>query len=347
MTAQAQTCGHRGSGWDAPGVYEVAEAVYRVPLPLPEEGLRAVNAYVLLDEDGPVLIDAGQATADSRAALDEALASLAVSASRVTRFLVTHIHRDHYTQAVAIRRAHDTSLALGADEKTSLELIADPANDRLRTQLSLLRTCGAGSLAAALSGQDDGVPVDLWEEPDQWLAGWARIGLARRTLTAVPTPGHTRGHLAFRDAEAGLLFGGDHVLPAITPSIGFEPDVPARPLADYLQSLRRVRTLPDTKLLPAHGPVTDSVHIRVDELLEHHAQRLESTYIAVRPDTETAAEVATRLAWTRHSRALHELSPWNQMLAVLETRAHLDVLVDQGRLRTCTDDDKVERYLRA
>ena len=35
----------------------------------------------------------------------------------------------------------------------------------------------------------------------------------------------------------GLMFTGDHVLPTITPSIGFELSDWGRPLANYLESL--------------------------------------------------------------------------------------------------------------
>ena len=76
----------------------------------------------------------------------------------------------------------------------------------------------------------------------------------------VATPGHTRGHVVFVDAAAELLFAGDHVLPHITPSIGFEAVPGPLPLGDYMDSLRLVRELPDRRLLPAHGPVSPSVH---------------------------------------------------------------------------------------
>ena len=70
------------------------------------------------------------------------------------------------------------------------------------------------------------------------------------------TPGHTRGHLVFQDRATGLLFAGDHVLPHITPSIGFEGGAVDFPLRDYLESLRLVRAHAGRRLLPAHGPVT-------------------------------------------------------------------------------------------
>ena len=47
---------------------------------------------------------------------------------------------------------------------------------------------------------------------------------------------------------------------------------------------------------------------------------------------ETAFDVAGRLRWTRRRSELADLDPFNQMLAVAETAAHLELLVAQGRL---------------
>jgi glyoxylase-like metal-dependent hydrolase (beta-lactamase superfamily II) len=328
--------------WHRPGVYAVAPGVFRIPLPLPDAGLHSVNAYVLDGPDGVVVVDPGQATPEGREHLARGLAMLGRHPRDVRRCLVTHVHRDHYTRAVELRREFGPGIALGRAERRSLALIADPAYSIVGTQLELLVRSGAADLARELADADDGVPRDLWEQPDTWLEDEA-VDLGARVLDAIPTPGHTRGHLVFRDDAAGLLLAGDHVLPHITPSIGFEPDVPDRPLGDYLRSLARVRALPDTWLLPAHGHVTSSVHRRVDELQEHHATRLEETVVPLLERTCTAAEVAARLRWTRRRRAFDELGPFDRMLAVLETRSHLDVLVDRGRARR-VEEDGVERY---
>ena len=179
---------------------------------------------------------------------------------------------------------------------------------------------------------------DRWEAPDEWLDGGQEIELATRTLRVIPTPGHTQGHVVFADLGSGLLFAGDHVLPHITPSIGFEPVTASQPLADYLDSLRLVRRLPDLRLLPAHGPVTGSAHQRVDELLAHHATRLDMSAAAIAGGAATAYEAALRLRWTRRDRHLEELDPINQMLAGVESRIHLELLVTQGRLAVSHED---------
>jgi glyoxylase-like metal-dependent hydrolase (beta-lactamase superfamily II) len=332
--------GSTETGWTAPGAFAVAAGVHRIPLPLPNDALRAVNVYAIEDGDGLVLIDSGWALALARTRLETALAGLGHGLGDVTRFLITHVHRDHYTQAVALRREFGTRISLGIGERPSLELSAGGSELRLAPQLRRLRACGAGQLGdrlrkalAARPGQQA-----VWELPDEWLAAPGSIALRSRMLDPLPTPGHTRGHLCFRDAAAGLLFAGDHVLPHITPSIGFEPALASLPLGDYLQSLRLVRELPDTVLLPAHGPVSDSVHGRVDELLAHHAARLDAAEGAVGQGASTAFETARILTWTRRARPLGDLDPFNQMLAILETAAHLDLLVMQGRLRALVSD---------
>ncbi len=325
--------------WTDPGIFAVAPGVHRIPLPLPNDALRAVNVYAIEDGDTLVLIDSGWALAEARAQLEAALASLGRELGDVTRFLITHVHRDHYTQGVVLRREFGTRLSLGIGERPSLELSVSGRHIRLEGQVRRLQRAGAAPIISALRAVFPAQPTtQIWELPDDWIAGTDGIALQTRVLTPLPTPGHTRGHLVFRDEAAGLLFAGDHVLPHITPSIGFEPAPTASPLADYLQSLRLVRQLPDTALLAAHGPVTDSVHARIDELLAHHAARLDSSQRAVERGAGTAYEVARQLSWTRRERTLDDLDPFNQMLAVIETAAHLDVLVMQGRLAAETSD---------
>ena len=43
--------------WTEPGAYPVAEGIHRIPLPLPNDGLRAVNVYAVESLDRLTLID--------------------------------------------------------------------------------------------------------------------------------------------------------------------------------------------------------------------------------------------------------------------------------------------------
>ncbi len=320
--------------WTEPGAYPVADGIHRIPLPLPMDGLRAVNVYSIETEEGLTLIDGGWALQESRSQLDRSLASIGHRVRDVTRFLVTHAHRDHYTQAVAVRREVGSHVSLGIGERATLEMILDPDVEH-DTFPRLLDRAGAHRTARSWEAHrltEDGPTPSMWELPDAWLEGDHRLGVGTRTIDAVSTPGHTRGHFVFADLEAGLLFAGDHVLPSITPSIGFELAAATHPLGDFLASLAKVRAMPDLRLLPAHGPVTASVHDRVDELVAHHEERLRLCLESVRAGRRTAYDVATDLPWTRRARRLVDLDVFNTALASMETLAHLELLAAQGRV---------------
>lgn len=331
--------------WTDPGAHPVADGVHRIPLPLPNDGLRAVNVYALLTADGVVLVDAGWAIPAAREQLVAALGQIGAGLADVRRFLVTHVHRDHYTQAVVLRREIGATVALGIGEQPTQRLLNGPDRAPLQLQIEQLRQLGAPALADLIWSGVKGHRPDPgeWEAPDVWLVDGDRELAGDRALEVVATPGHTTGHVVFHDLANALLFAGDHVLPTITPSIGFEPVTAPDPLGAFLRSLALVRARPDARLLPAHGPVADSVHARVDELTAHHGRRLDEIEAALRTGASCAADVAGVLRWTRHERHLGELDPFNAMLAVFETEAHLELLTVQGRIRRA-ELDGVVRY---
>ncbi|MFJ4031370.1 MBL fold metallo-hydrolase [Streptomyces griseoluteus] len=334
--------------WASSGIETVEPGVHRVPLPLPNDGLQAVNVYLLenLADDGSlVMIDGGWAIPEARKALEEALSAIGHDLGDIRNILVTHVHRDHYAQAVDLRRLLGARVCLGAGERPGLELL-NRLRGGLASALAILRQAGADELADRVEATypNQYHPRD-WEVPDRWLnAETLRFGDSE--LQVIPTPGHTRGHVVFLDERRELLFSGDHVLPRITPSIGFEAAEPGgRPLAAYLDSLHLMTRYADTRLLPAHGPVASSSHTRVAELLVHHDHRLEKTHAALKDAAHDAYAVARRLSWTRRDVPFVALSPFNQMLAVNETVAHLDVLVLRGDVAMAFVDG-VNQYTR-
>jgi glyoxylase-like metal-dependent hydrolase (beta-lactamase superfamily II) len=333
------------ANWDDPAPEDLGNGIYRIPLPLPNDGLRAVNVYALQGSTGLSLIDAGWALTESFERLTRSLKEFGFELGEIEQCLVTHVHRDHYTQALTLRREVGVPVSLGDGERRNLEQINDWA-DKPDTAATFGHLQRAGSFELLAMAQAHQVQTDRreWELPDHWLQDRQQVIAGDRTLTAIRTPGHTQGHVVFHDPDGRHLFAGDHVLPHITPSIGFEPIRSAFPLRDYLDSLRLMFTLPDSVLLPAHGAVGGSVHSRVTELLAHHDDRLADTEAVVRAGAASADDAARALTWTRRRRSFAELDVLNQMLAVSETAAHLDVLVLQGRLSSSTGPDGVEFY---
>ncbi|MDA8333157.1 MAG: MBL fold metallo-hydrolase [Candidatus Dormibacteraeota bacterium] len=322
--------------WAEPGLEEVADGVFRCPLPLPGDALRAVNSYIVKTDSGLLLVDCGWDRPECRRTLLEGIGLLGASLGDVLGIFATHVHRDHLGQAAWLRDRSGAWLTLGLGERaTQMAFASDPSRARLAS-VERLRRCSAGDVADLLIEQAKHLPEDSWgpPRPDLYLCGQELLLAGSVELEVIATPGHTRGHLCLFDRGRGLLFAGDHVLPQITPSLGVELPGEDSPLSSFLSSLAAVRELPAGLVLPAHGPTFPNLRERVDELLAHHRRRLEGCLEVVRADGSTVREVAAALPWTRRGRLLKELDPFNQMLAVFETEAHLRVLADEGRLRT-------------
>lgn len=336
-----------GEHWTAEGAWKVAEGIYRIPLPLPMDGLRAINVYVVETPEGLTLVDGGWAIPEARELLDRCLRQIGSGFGDIRRFLVTHVHRDHYTMARVLGSELGIDVTLGVEEKDALDLLNNVDDLTENPFATVLRSAGAHEIAEAwiVGGKDDELPDPaLWAYPGTWLEGDQQIAVGSRTIDAVHTPGHTPGHYVFADRAASLLFAGDHVLPTITPSIGFTVPETDQPLGHFMASLTKVRSLPDLQILPAHGPVSPSSHARVDELLAFHETRLDQCVKALASSDssasggKTAYDVAGGLGWTRHEHAFDTLDLFSAGMASMETKAHLELLVARGQATRSTPD---------
>ncbi len=323
--------------WTTAGTYRVTDNIYRIPLALPLPDLKTVNCYAITSDSSVTLVDPGWASSSTERALSQSLSDLGFTLRDVEQIIVTHTHWDHYTQALELRRTYGTPVLVGALERHTIDAFEELEGVYPR-QSALLRRCDAAELASFV----DALQLEEYERdvpfgyPDSWLEDGQHITVGERILTVHHTPGHTRGHMIVTDPDSGTMITGDHILPRITPSIGFERSPEELPLASFLESLSRVKSLPNARMLPAHGQVTQNVHGRAEELLEHHRNRLDSVVSQVNAGRHTAASIADSLTWTRHERALADLNEIHQMTAILEIAAHLDVLVLQGRLTRTT-----------
>ena len=120
-----------GEHWAEPGAWKVAEGIHRIPLPLPMDGLKAVNVYAVETPAGLTLMDGGWAIPEGREALEKGLALIGAGVGDITTFLVTHAHRDHYTLASVLGAEVGAKVALGSGERATLEIVqrqalADP-----------------------------------------------------------------------------------------------------------------------------------------------------------------------------------------------------------------------------
>ena len=92
-------------------------------------------------------------------------------------------------------------------------------------------------------------------------------------LRAVWTPGHTPGHLCFHDEGRGPAADrGPH--PAADHPNMSSYDLTSNPLDDYLASLAKLSGLQPGEVLPAHEYRFADLDSRLDDLAEHHQERL-------------------------------------------------------------------------
>ena len=147
-----------------------------------------------------------------------------------------------------------------------------------------------------------------------------RLALAGTTIGVVPTPGHTRDHLAFR-LESGAVLVGDHVLGRGTSVVTHpEGDVLA-----YLESLRRVHDLGPSALYCGHGPeLTEDPGAVLDFYLAHRAYREQQLLEALGRGSATVDELVAVV----YAEVPRDVWP----AAAQSTRATLDKLVGEGRV---------------
>ena len=153
--------------------------------------------------------------------------------------------------------------------------------------------------------------------------------------------GHSPEHAALYCDSLKILISGDMLLPRISTNVGVWPNEPEMSSVRlFLESIDKFRALPeDTLVLPSHGMLFRGVHERVQQLHDHHQERLTAleAHLAAAPQALTAADVIPIL-FTRKMDA-HQM-----VFAIGESLAHLHYLRDTGRVASRVDADGVVRF---
>jgi glyoxylase-like metal-dependent hydrolase (beta-lactamase superfamily II) len=139
---------------------------------------------------------------------------------------LTHNHEDHSGNCGSLARAHGCPVLLEHPELQDSE--------------------GVGKLVPYRSIG--------WGPPSEYVpeAMPEKIESGGRTLRVVPTPGHSRTHVAFFEEAAGLLFAGDiYITGGVTAVMSHENPYQS------IESLRRAAELKPHRMLNGHGLTID------------------------------------------------------------------------------------------
>lgn len=322
-----------------PPVEQLAADLWSIPVPIPKNPLRYVSSYAFASGGGLVLLDTGWTAEEAWQALTAGLESIGASVADVRGVLVSHMHLDHAGLAGRVRDASGAWIAMHpADHAVIAGAGLRDAEQAVALEVRFLRSLGAPADEAAASvGSPEAYRVFTGiARPDRELSDGDLADVPGWRLRAVHTPGHTPGHLCFVDELSQRLFAGDHILPRITPNISVHAVEGARPLADYLESLAKVRDLDVDEIMPAHEWRFRGLAKRADEIAAHHERRLAELLaaIAASPDT-TCWDLAGQLTW---SRSWDQYRGRMRITAVTETAAHVLELIRRGLISSSGGD---------
>ena len=180
------------------------------------------NCYVIGDREAGAIIDPGDEATRIALAVEQ-------TGLEIGQILVTHAHIDHVGAVAALADEYACPVLMHAE--------AEPMLRQLPTQ------------AMTMGLRFGKVPdVDRYIEDDELL----EVGGLK--VSALYTPGHAPGHLAFYVEDDGVVVAGDALFAG---SVG-RTDLFGGEMAVLLRSINeRFLTLPDeTRIYPGHGPPT-------------------------------------------------------------------------------------------
>ena len=158
----------------------------------------------------------------------------------------------------------------------------------------------------------ESVRVDRLIEDDEVIT---LDGAPEIRLRALHTPGHARGHLCFYEARTGTLISGDNIVGLGSVLI----DPPEGNMRDYLDSLERMRALPNLSVIfGGHGPAIGNPYAKIDEYISHRLEREQNILEAVREGATAPKEIVARV--------YTDVSPKAYAMAERAVLAHLEKL---------------------
>jgi glyoxylase-like metal-dependent hydrolase (beta-lactamase superfamily II) len=360
---------------------EIVPGLWRLRTPMTSNALPWIMPYAFAGKDGVSLFDSGYGTPEAQAALEQQLGAIGFAVADVRRLIVSHAHPDHLGLEGWLReRAPQHELVMmgrevdwftgshrdhedwdrrsrtwmrhhGLDVTDAEDSRPDWASQLAHDQAKRARAAEARAASGATGTATDTATETerrAWSmahvEPDVRLHDGDAVEFDGWRLEAVWTPGHTAGHLCMYESNHRLTLTGDHVLSRITPNVSVSQEDEAagrNPLREFLDSLAKVSALDTALALPAHEELIEDLPARCAEIALHHEHRCAEVVAAIGSGSVSAAEVAAQVTWNK---PYETFSLFKRRSALGETLSHLQLLLDEGRIRRI--DDEVVRWER-
>ncbi len=217
---------------------EVVDGVLRL-------GLGYVNAYLVVTDDGLVLVDTGLPR--THAKLQQQFADARRSVGDIRTVLLTHWHTDHIGGLARVQRASGARIVASAIDTPVVSGAEPPPETTIM------------KLVKPLTGKPEHAPVD------EALSGDGPFSVPG--FTAVHAPGHTAGHVSYLlDRAGGFLFAGDAAASG-RGKVRYPPRMVAQDQDAVVRSVAKLATLEFDVAVFGHGaPVTGGAVERFREL---------------------------------------------------------------------------------
>ena len=313
--------------------------IFRIPIPIPfHQAGGPVNAYVIEEDQGILLFDAGIGTETAQSALAEGLARTGHRFGDVTRIVLSHGHVDHFGAAAWVREQTGRAIPI--------LIHSEDAGKVLDSGINLPALLKRNSRYLSMLG----MPLSVLEEMIAVISRESTLG--RRLTDVIPllpdetfrckhvtlkvhySPGHTPGLCCLYEPDHRLLFSADHLLEHVSPNplieLGQEGEPsPFKPLVSYFKSVERARALPVDLVLPGHA-TPFGAHIEVIDSLSAFYKRRQTKLL----DT---LEHGPLTVYETMGRLFPSSSSFELFLMMSETLGNLELLEDRGAIRRETD----------
>jgi glyoxylase-like metal-dependent hydrolase (beta-lactamase superfamily II) len=325
---------------------DVAPGVRWLRMALPFQ-LDHINLWLLRDridgQDGWSIVDCGITNDATRAAWEQIFAN-ELQGLPVLRVIVTHMHPDHIGLAHWLTERWNARLWISATDYNAARLASSattgfggPAAARFMASHGLVDPAAQEKIKARTNYFASMVP----QVPAQFRRMLADdvLQIGGHDWHCHAGYGHAPEHMSLHCPDLDVLISGDMVLPRISTNVSvidLEPE--ANPLVLYLDSIKRMKALPDdTLVLPSHGRPFRGLHTRVDQLVAHHDERFADVLAACAREPQHAAGLLSVLF--KRPLDLHQTT-----FAMGESIAHLHALWFGGQLRRRLDADGIYRF---